>query len=182
MYNLIKNFIKLFLLKLKPEDILYSKLLLIVLAGIDFIVNYEANIIGIKVFNVVNKSHINFLVPTLGQSLIVLSILFLVLWALVYSVLTIYNKINRFVQILTSLIAVDIALRTLIIVCIIILKYSAFLATIFLIPLMYWEFMLYVFIFANGFDFNYLKAGLFSLVYMLIQHNLGEILVNYICN
>ena len=182
MYNIIKNFINLFLLKVKPEDIIYSKLLLVFLVGIDFIVNYEANVIGIRVFNLVNKKHINFLIPTLAQSLLVLAVLFLVLWVLVYSVLAFYNKTNRFIQVLTSLLAVDVFLRLLIIICIIILQYSAFLATISLISLMYWEFVLYIFIFANSFSINYLRAGMFSLVYMLVQHNLGEILVNYICN
>jgi hypothetical protein len=182
MYNLIKSFVNLFLLRVKPEDIIYSKALLVFLVGMDFVVNYEANVIGIKVFNLVNKQQINFLVPSLAQSLVILAVLFLVLWTLVYTTLAIYNKTNRFIQILTSLVAVDIAIRLLIIICIIILRYSAFLATILLIPVVCWEFILYIFIFSNGFNFNYLKAGAFSLVYMLVQHNLGEILVNYICN
>ncbi len=181
MYELIKSFINLFLLKTKPEDIVYSKLLLVFLVVVDFIVNYVADVVGIKVFNLINNKHLKFLVPTVEQSIIVLAILFLVLWGVLYSTLAFYNKSNRFVQILTSLTLVDIVLRLLLIVWVIILKYSAFLATILMVPLVYWEFILYIFIFANGFNFNYLKAGVFSLTYMLIQHNLGELLFNYIC-
>lgn len=182
MYKLIKSFINLFLLKTKPEDIIYSKLLLVFLIVTDFIVNYGSSVIGIKIFNLVNKKNITFSIPTATQSLLVLFILFLVLWTLVYGVLALYNKTNRFVQVLTSLVAVDILLRLLIIACMALLQYAPFLGTILLIPLMYWEFVLYIFIFANSFNFNYFRAGIFSLVYMLLQNSLGELLVNYICN
>ncbi len=60
------------------------------------------------------------------------------------------------------------------------LKYTIFAALVLLVPLMYWQFILYVFIFANGFDINYLRSGIVALVYMLIQHNLGEIVAHYV--
>ncbi len=182
MYNLIKNFINLFLFKTKPEDILYSKVLLVFLAGIDFIVNYQANVVNIKIFNLINKKHIILSTPTIGQSLIILFVLFLILCGIIYSLLAFYHKSNRFILILTSLVVVDIAFRMFISIAIVGLGYSSLLAVILFIPLLYWEFVLYIFIFSNGFDFNYLKAGSFTLCYMLIQHNVGELLVNYICN
>jgi hypothetical protein len=180
LYNLIKSFISLFLLKTKPEDILYSKTLLTILIGIDLIVNYEANVVGIKIFNLINKKHVNLIPLSLLQSTIILLIIILVLWSIIYGVLTFYKKQNRLVQILTSLVAVDIVLRLLLISGILILKYSIFAALILFIPLMYWEFVLYIFIFANGFNINYLKSGMFALIYMIIQHNLSEILAHFL--
>lgn len=180
LYNLIKSFIGLFLLKTKPEDILYSKTLLTILIGIDLIVNYEANIIGIKIFNLINKKHVNLIPLSLLQSTIILLIILLILWSIIYGVLKFYNKQNRLVQILTSLVAVDIMLRLLLIIGILFLKYSIFAALILFIPLMYWEFVLYIFIFANGFNINYLRSGMFALIYMIIQHNLSEILAHFL--
>ena len=180
LYNLIKSFISLFLLKTKPEDILYSKTLLTILVGIDLIVNYEANIVGIKIFNLINKKHVNLIPLSLLQSTIILLIIILVLWSIIYGVLTFYKKQNRLVQILTSLVAIDIMLRLLLIIGILILKYSIFAALILFIPLMYWEFVLYIFIFANGFNINYLRSGMFALIYMIIQHNLSEILAHFL--
>lgn len=179
LYKLIKSFINLFLLKIKPEDIVYSKLLLTILVAIDFIVNYQANIIGIKIFNIVNKKHINFIPPSVWQSIIILSVILLVLWGTIYSLLIFYKKQNRLVQILTSLMVIDIILRLLLICNVVILKYYVFAALILMIPLMYWEFILYIFVFANGFSINYLKSGAFALIYMVIQHNLSEILTHY---
>lgn len=180
LYNLIKSFISLFLLKTKPEDILYSKTLLTILVGIDLIVNYEANVVGIKIFNLINKKHVNLIPLSLLQSTIILLIIILVLWSIIYGVLTFYRKQNRLVQILTSLVAVDIVLRLLLISGILLLKYSIFAALILFIPLMYWEFVLYIFIFANGFNINYLRSGIFALIYMIIQHNLSEILAHFL--
>lgn len=181
MYNLIKSFLNLFIFKTKPEDIVYSKSLLVFLVVLDLIINYIANIVGIKIFNSINKQHNTLIIPSMLQSLIIISVLFLVLWGLVYTVLTFYHKRNRYVQILTSLVAVDIIFRILIIAAMIGLKYSPFLAIVVWLPVMYWQFILYIFIFANGFGFTYLNSGLFTLCYMLIQHNLGELLVNYVC-
>lgn len=180
LYNLIKSFISLFLLKTKPEDILYSKTLLTILVGIDLIVNYEANVVGIKIFNLINKKHVNLIPLSLLQSTIILLIIILVLWSIIYGVLTFHRKQNRLVQILTSLVAVDIVLRLLLISGILLLKYSIFAALILFIPLMYWEFVLYIFIFANGFNINYLRSGIFALIYMIIQHNLSEILAHFL--
>lgn len=182
MYHLITSFLNLFIFKIKPEDIVYSKALLIFLVVLDFIINYIANMVGIKIFNSINKQHNILVIPSMLQSLIIITVLFLVLWGLVYTVLTVCHKRNRFVQILTSLVAVDILFRILIIVAMIGIKYSPFLAILVWLPLMYWQFILYIFIFANGFSFTYLNSGLFTLCYMLIQHNLGELLVNYICH
>lgn len=180
LYKLIKSFIDLFLLKINPGDIVYSKLLLMFLIGIDFIANYEANIVGIKIFNIVNKKNINILPPSLLQSIIILSGTLLVLFGIIYSILMFCKKQNRLVQILTSLMAVDITIRILLIGSVFVLKYSVFAALILLIPLIYWEFILYIYIFANGFDINYLKSGIFTLIYMVIQHNLSEVFVHYL--
>jgi len=180
LYKLIKSFIDLFLLKIKPQDIIYSKLLLIVLIVIDFIVNYEANLISIKIINLINKKDINFIPPSLYQSMIILVAMLIVLWGSIYGVLIFYKKQNRLVQILTSLVAVDIILRLLLMCSVFMLKYTIFAALVLLVPLMYWQFILYVFIFANGFDINYLRSGIVALVYMLIQHNLGEIVAHYV--
>lgn len=182
MFYLIKNFLKLFVLQVKPEDIVYSKLLLAFLINIDFIVNYKAAIIGIKAYNLINKNHHVFLIPSFTQSIIVLTMLFLVLAGFIYSILMFKHKTNRFVQILTSIVAVDILLRSLIIGCVFIFKYSPVLAAIIAIPVIYWEFVLYIFIFSNGFSCNYLKSGIFSLFYMLIQHNLGELFFSFVSN
>lgn len=178
LYKLIKSFIDLFFLKINPEDIVYSKLLLIFLMGIDFIANYRANIIGIKIFNIINKKHI--IPQSLLQSVIILSCTALVLWGVIYSVLTILKKQNRLVQILTSLIAIDIIMRLLLISSILVFKYSMFAALILLIFLLYWEFILYIHIFSNGLNINYLKSGIFVLIYMVIQHNLTEIFIYYL--
>lgn len=180
LYKLIKSFIKLFLLKIKPEDILYSKLLLIILLFIDLIINYEANVIGIKIFNIVDKKHLNLVPLSFLQSTVILLAIIFVLWSIIYSVLIFYKKQNRLVQILTSLLAVDIILRLLLMCSIYTLKYSVLAALILFIPLMYWEFVLYIFIFSNGFDINYLRSGIFALIYMIIQHNLSGILSHYL--
>ena len=111
--------------------------------------------------------------------MIILAMILTVLWISIYGVLVFYKKPNRLVQILTSLVAVDIALRLLLICSVFMLKYSVVAVLILLIPLMYWEFILYIFIFANGFSVSYLKSGMFALVYMIIQHNLSEILAHY---
>lgn len=158
----------------------YSKTLLVILIFINMLSHYGANMVSIKIYNTINKNDIYINSPTFLQSILVWSISLLFLWGLIYSILALTKKKNRVIQILISLAAIDIILKLLKICIILLLQISTILALILLIPLLYWEFVIYIYVFANSFDIKYLKAGIFALIYIIMQYNIGGAVAYYI--
>jgi hypothetical protein len=183
---LITILYRLLILRAKPHDIPYSKVLLAGLAIAVFAIKVYAHSVLIALFKTQLKDLVVHL-SVLRSGLIVL-LYFLVLIACLRTTLSIYKIPGRFVQVASNLLWVDLVVAALFILWLYSLfavslplqfdSISAFAIILVFILLMYWQFLLYINIFVNSMPVSVLRAGVFALVYLMLQHNLADILIN----
>jgi len=188
LWQLIKLFGQLFILRLKPNDIPYSRALLAIFIGILLGLKSYTNIKMINIVNNYDKKSV--IVLSFPHSLLIVSICILILIAFVRSTLSYYKLSERWVQTLTALFGVDIFASLLFAVWIFGLSFmqlpleaNSIIALVLILGfvfLLYWQFLVYMHIFMRSLDMRPLVAGLFALVYMLLQHNVADILLNIV--
>lgn len=186
VWHLTKKFLRLFLLRALPDSIPYSKALLGFLTLLLFITKNILNIWFISIVKVYDKKLLIDL--SLPSSMVIVAVYILLLFACVRSLLVYYNVPERSVQVITSFIAVDFLLTILFLVLLFCLSsiqlplepgsFNGLLIILFFVVLLYWQFMVYIHIIFNSLRITILKAGVLTLVYMLLQHNISEILMN----
>jgi hypothetical protein len=175
----ISNLLNICLLKTKPENIVYSKFLLTTLLAINAFIHYQGNIIGVKFLNKINYTFLNIYPANLSQTL---SIIFVILFGsglFIYFCLFIIKKQNRFVQIFSSMMIIDLVFRLGLILVMFIHSYYVSLSLIIMILLMYWQLIVLSFVFANGFDIGYLKSIILVFMYMFFKYNLNMGFIKY---
>jgi len=186
LWQLIKVFLRLFGFKANPNEIPYSWVLLGCVVLIDLVAKCFANLLQIDVINAYDtKSVINLSVI---DSLLAVSLCMLILVAFVRTVLVHYKVTERFVQMLTALISVDVLATLLFMMWTFGLSFMqlplepdsvmALVLIVFFIMVLYWQFMVYMHIFLHSLTISTLLSGLFALVYMLLQQNIADILLN----
>lgn len=175
MLKLIEEFILLFALKEKPQDIPYSKALVGLLVCCFVVTNVPLNITLANFLVEHSQTKLPLLpLKVIGSLTMVVS--YIAIMALsIYAILSFYNYRQRFVQTVASLLGVEIIL-SLWFWALLVIPLSPF-TVIFFILLLYWQFMVHIHIFSNSFSCTLLKAGLFALLYILLQHNVSEILL-----
>ncbi len=177
---------KLFVLRLSPEDIPYSKNLLILLAILLFGIETFTNLWLIEIVRIYDPTLVLHL--SVFSSMLISLVYLLIMFACVYSVLTYYKKQERSIQVITAFLGVDFILAILF------LCWMLFLSTIDLplqsgsgkgliiillyIMMLYWQFMVYIHIIFNSLNTSVLRSGIYALVYMLLQHNITEVLMS----
>lgn len=182
-----KVFLNLFLLKGKPNAVPQSFSLLFMLC-IFFILSKVAIYLWfihiVDRFDPKDTIHITYV----GASLIAI-IWLLLLFATLRSTLLYLKILDRFLQIATAIVAMDCILNVIYLIWLSVLGYVDLPATgiqsvtsiamiLGFILMMYWQFMVYINILVFSMNITILKAGIFTLFYMLLQHNLAEILLN----
>lgn len=175
--ELNKTYFQLLLLKSKPEDIPYSKILLGVMLVIVFSVKNLANFgfsFLLKEYAQKASEKVNL---SILDSIEIVFVSLLIMMAFIYILLCFYNKRNRLVQTTTAVLALDLNLTILFMVWMVIFTITP-LAILFFILLLYWQFVVLIHIFSNAVDANLLEGGIFALLYMLLQHNVAEFLMN----
>src|SRR5262249_37669648 len=103
----------------------------------------------------------------------------LLMFAVLHSVLSYYHLLGRFVQLATAFVAMDCLLTVLFLVWLTGLSFLHLPLTLTagtigivlgFVLMMYWQFMVYIHILVLGMDVSILKAAIFTLFYMLLQH------------
>lgn len=186
LWQLIKIFIRLFGFRAMPNEIPYSRVLLACVIVIDLVAKCFANLLQIDVINAYDKKSVISL-STIA-SLLSVSVCLLILIAFVHTILVHYKLRERFVQLVTALISVDIVAALLFMLWTYSLSFMqlplepnsvmALVLIVFFIVVLYWQFMVYMYIFLHSLSLSALLSGLFALVYMLLQQNLADILIN----
>lgn len=184
----IKTFLRLFTLRAKPTDLPNSINLLIFLSVVWMLTKSALYLWYIQIidrFDVTDIIELSYF-----GGMVISGVWLLVLFAVVHTALTYYHLTTRFVQTATAFVAVD---------CMLVLLFLVWLSGLVLLELplesnnlgmiaiilgfilmMYWQFLVYIHILLYSMNLTILKAGVFALFYMLIQHNLSELLLNMI--
>ena len=188
IWNLTKLFTRMFALKATPSEVPFSITLLSFLAGIFLISKAAAYLWFVRIVNNYDTQQIMHL--SVWGSLIVVAMWLLILFASVRSLLSYYKLQERTVQVVTSFIAMDCFLTILFILWLFALSVvklplatgslGSFSIVLGFILLMYWQFMVYIHILINSVNISIIKAGVFALFYQLFQHNVAEIVMNFI--
>lgn len=176
-----ENIINLCLLKTKPENLIYSKFLFKILLAINIFIYYQGYCTAINFLNRLNTSIvINYPKHNFGQSLSVISCGLIGSILFIYICLIILKKQNRFVQLCSSLLIIDIAFRLGLILCMLIYNYYIYVSLAIMILLLFWQLIALSFIFSNGFDFSYFKTMMFVCFYMYLKYDVfNRLLINY---
>ncbi len=187
IWYLAKLFGRIFVLKDNPSNVPYSIALLFILV-ITFLASkillYFCFIDLVDKFD--NKDIINL---TYSGALTIALLWVMILFAALRSALSYYNLTSRFVQTASSFVAIDCILNFIYILWLLVLflfevpgeSYPTLLSIVLIlgfILLMYWQFMVYIHMLIYSMEISLVKAGVFSLFYMLLQHNLSEIALN----
>ena len=190
VWQLSKLFLGMFLLREKPEDIPYSKFLLGLLLVCAFSLKNATNLGFVHVMQTYAKEGEAFFTLTFANSSIIVLVSFLLLWACVYSTLSFFKVKFRTIQVMCAVLGADIILTTLTGIWIFVLYQApaplpaqslfAWGLVLSFIFLLYWQFMVYIHIFLNSISISILQAGIFALLYMLLQHNVAELLLSVI--
>lgn len=186
--NLAKLFLNLFTLRAKPSDIPYSKTLLLFFS-IVFLLSKSA--VYVWFIHIANRFDTHLVMHvTYGGALMVAVVCILLLFALLRTTLHYYKMLDRFVQLAIGFVAMDCFLTALFLIWLCGLAVvhlplaGASLGTIGImlgfVLMMYWQFMVYIHLLVFGMDLPIIKAGFFTLFYMLLQHNVAEIILNVI--
>lgn len=173
MTKLTRTFFDIFLLRQSPSQLPYSKFLLGFLIVLDILVNVAAAQILILVAKQATTDPSAIANITIGVIFNVVVISIGLLLGFVYFALALYQKSDRFVQMITALIGLDILLSILSF-GILFLMFIPILALIYYIILLYWEFMIYAHVFSKGFDIDMLKSCFVSLIFLILKHNVAE--------
>ncbi len=178
---------KLFCLRASPGDIPYSRVLLAILAilflGLD-------SITDVWFVDIVNNYDLQTTVYLSWHYSLLMSLVWvLILYASTRSTLTYYKLTDRLVQVMSAFLWVDTMLAVIYLGGIAVLSRvtlpiedSSFTAISLLLAFvlyLYWQFMLYMHIIFNSLNISVFKAGLFTLLYILLQYNVSEILINF---
>lgn len=181
MLKLALEFMRLFLMRQKPQDIPYSKVLVVILVAGFFCINVPlnlvfANLLLTQAAATTTKAPLQLLPLYPVQSIAIVSSYVLIMWVSLYSGLAFYSLQNRFVQTISSVLGVEILL-SIWLGTLLVLPMSAMTGILFIV-LLYWQFMLHIYIFSNSLSCSLLKAGMFALLYILLQHNMNEAMFN----
>lgn len=188
VWHLTKLFLRLFVLRAKPYELPYSKTLAVCFTVLFVVLKTTSYMWFIDIINVYDKrSEIS--LSTLG-GLFVSGVWVLMLFAIIRSTFMYYDILERSTQVITAILAMD---------CLLTILYLAWLAGLSLVVLplasgsfvsaaiiltfilmMYWQFMIYIHILVTSMEISILKAGVFTLFYMMLQHNLSELLLNLV--
>ncbi len=182
-----KLFVDMFLLKAKPSAAPSSYALVFALCTF-FILSKVAIYLGFihiyDRFDPKDTIHITYF----GAALIAMTWL-LLLSATLRSTLSYYKLVDRFLKTFTSILAMDCILNVIYLIWLAVLGFSNLpdvgdksltsLAIILgFIAMMYWQFRIYMNILLDSMNISLLQAGVFTLFYLLLQHNLSEMLLN----
>ncbi len=184
--HITKLILRMFCLRSLPHEIPYSTKLLGVI-GVCFVVLKTLSLIWF--IQLINQYYPKnpFQLGVTGAFMLAL-LWILMLFACVRSVLIYYNLSSRTVQVVTALLAMDVLLVMLQMCWYAMLAVvglplasgalSTILIAIVLVLLMYWQFMVYIYIFVHSFDIGMFRAGVFALVYLLMQNYVADLLMN----
>lgn len=179
----------LFLLRAKPSSVPFSWNLLLVLSLL-FILSKSLIYIGfVHIVDQFDPSDV-IVITYYGAGIIALTWV-LILYASLRTALLYYNKLDRFVQLASSMLAVDCILNALLILWLGIVAYFevplgappnlvSMILILGFVLIMYWQFMVYINILVYGLEVSIIMAGVFSLFYILLQYNLSEIILNVV--
>lgn len=183
-----KTFLKLFVLQAKPNEVPYSKTLLVFLSIVFLLTKSVSSLWFIHIVDRFDASQVislNYL-----PSLLVCVVWLVVLFAILRTTLLYYHLENRFVQVATSIVAMDCLLSLVFLIWLVGLEVlplptgddplGAISIIVGFVLMMYWQFMVYIHILVYSFDLPLIKAGVYTLFYMLLQHNLSELLLNVV--
>lgn len=173
MTKLTRTFFDIFLLRQSPSELPYSRYLLGFLILLDVLVNVAAAQILIMV---AKQSATGSTALTDISTFVIFEVVLIslgLLFGFVYLALSLYRKSDRYVQMLTALIGLDIMLSILSF-GVLFLMFIPILALIYYILLLYWEFMIYAHVFSKGFDIDMLKSCFVSLIFLILKHNVAE--------
>jgi hypothetical protein len=188
VWHLTKLFCRLFVLRAKPYELPYSNTLNIFLIVMFIALKAISYLWFIDIINVYDKrTEISL---NLHGALFVSAVWVLMLFAVIRSTFTYYNILERSTQVISAVLAMD---------CLLTLMYLVWLAVLSMVELplfsgsfasagiifgfvfmLYWQFMIYIHILVTSMEISILKAGVFALFYMMLQHNLAELLLNLV--
>jgi hypothetical protein len=188
LWQVIKIFLRLFFLKAKPEDLPYSRVLLVILCCGLLLVKTISNIWLIDIISVYDPKlliDINYL-----YAAFIFGIYLFILFASVLTTLSFYKVPERSVQVITAFVSMDLLLGLLFMVWVSGLalvplplqanSIAGLFLILYFVVMLYWQFMLYIHIIFNSLNLTVLLAGVYALVYMLLQHNVAEILIGLV--
>ncbi len=174
----------------KPSEVPHSLTLCIFLALIFCILDILTNVWYVNIVNIYDQSlgmRLSF-----GGAAIVALVWVLVLVASVRTLFAYYKHTERVLQIVTSILGVDIFLTLVTLLWMLgltlmrlPLDYGTTASIVLIIGfvlIMYWQFMVYVHILMNSLHIKLMRAGTFALIYLIVQHNLTELLINIVIN
>lgn len=187
-WDLTKVFLKMFILQGKPAEVPDSKALLLFMS---IVLVLTKTAVYLWFMHIINRFEVadKVTLSVYGAALVSCTWVF-VMFATLRTTLVYYNLANRFVQAAISFLAMD---------CLLTVLFLAWLAGLALIEvplqsysvasigvilgfvlMMYWQFMVYIHLLVYVMNISLLKAGIFTLFYMLLQHNLSEVLLNVV--
>lgn len=181
MLYIVNVLFRITLLKSEPSKLPYSKWLLYILCIVDLLIGAGVNrlVANIAIQQARFQTDLNAL--TLIDFVIIGFVKFFVMLACIYGLLAFYKFKERFVQVTSAMIGVNIILSIYFLISVFLMQLTAF-AFILFFMLIYWNFMIFVIIFKKSFNIAYFKAGFFALLYMLLQHNVGELVFKQLIN
>lgn len=184
--ELITIQLRLFILKALPEQLPYSRALVAVLTVMFFVIKTFSNLWFIEIIKVYDKKLQ--LDLSLSSSALIIAVYLLILFASVRSLLTYYNVSDRATKVIAAFLTVDLIFSIIGLGWLLCLSYiplplqpgSIFGIIIILVFVMilYWQFMVYIHIIFKSLDITLLRAGVYALVYMMVQHNVSEMLMS----
>lgn len=190
VYSLASKFIKLFFLQEKPENIPYSKFILLGLCIILYLEKTYVNLQFVELAKEIATEKNIIINVSFGYSSLIILISLLVTFVTIGSLLAYYKIPERTVQVVTAFLSVEVILALLFLIWIFVMSslptplkansFAAITLVMAFILLLYWQFMVYIHIFLNSINISILQAGLFALVYMLLQHNISEALLSLV--
>ena len=179
MLNILSRYWQIFLLKQGPQDLPYSRSYLGGTLVFMVISNALVRVLLAKLaYEQYQKlaEKIKFqplgIVEALGEMIVLSFTMFLFL----YIALLFYKKTERLVQAYMAMLGVDIILSVCLALIVLSLSFPLVFTLLFIF-LLYWQFVIHIHIFKATFDTTVLPAGLLALVYIIVQHNIGEALL-----
>lgn len=186
--TLARLFVGLFMLRVKPYQLPYSKGLAGCLTVLFVVLKAVSYFWFINIVNVYDK--LNAISLSLPGAALVSGVWVLILFAIIHSTFLYYNILERSIQVITAFLGMDCLLTLLFLIwlgCLSLvglpLASGSFVSAgiIFsFVLIMYWQFMIYIHILVSSMDISILKAGVFALFYTILQHNLAELLLNLV--
>ncbi len=185
---LTKLLFGLFVLRVKPYELPYSKILPVCLAVLFVLMKATSYLWFIYIVNAYDTHNVISL--SIFGAILVSVVWVLILFAMIYSTFLYYNILERLIQVVTAFLAMD---------CLLTLFFLMWLSSLTLVGLplasgsfasagiifsfvliMYWQFMIYIHLLVSSMNISILKAGVFALFYTILQHNLAELLLNLV--